>query len=310
MQRVRQLAWTALVFNVIVILGGALVRATGSGAGCGASWPTCEGQIIPSELDRATAIEFAHRSLSGIALILVLALFVMVRRHVPVDGGEQARQLRLASVWSVVTIIGEALIGAGIVLFEWVADDSSVARTVAVPLHLVNTLLLLASLALVVSLSSWGRPIRWSGTRQNRTVAAGLLLMVLVAASGATAALADTLFPAESLAEGFSADFDSESSFLTRLRTLHPVIAVLSGLLLVRIVSHRPSDAGPRADVFARAVVAIVAVQIAAGVLNVVLLVPTWMQLVHLALADALWVAYVWYAGEALAETRDDVPIG
>src|SRR5690606_30637340 len=54
-------AWVTLAFNVVVILMGAIVRATGSGAGCGRSWPSCQGQVVP-ELEGATAIEFAHRA--------------------------------------------------------------------------------------------------------------------------------------------------------------------------------------------------------------------------------------------------------
>ena len=129
---------------MIVILLGALVRATGSGAGCGRSWPTCDGQIVP-ELEGATAIEYTHRLASGIALVLVVTLAIIVWSRVAKGG-----PARLGAGLSVVAIIGEALIGAMIVLAEWVADDSSVARAISVPLHLVNTLFLLAALALTI----------------------------------------------------------------------------------------------------------------------------------------------------------------
>src|SRR5690606_14050623 len=55
------LAWTALHANVVVILQGAVVRATGSGAGCGSHWPTCNGQVIPLAPTLETGIEFSHR---------------------------------------------------------------------------------------------------------------------------------------------------------------------------------------------------------------------------------------------------------
>ncbi len=133
-----------LGLNVVVILLGALVRATGSGAGCGRSWPTCVGQVVPP-LEGATAIEFTHRAVSGLALIAVGVLAVLVWRNVP--RGEPART---GAALSVIAIVGEALIGAMIVLAEWVADDTSTARAISVPLHLLNTFFLLAALALTI----------------------------------------------------------------------------------------------------------------------------------------------------------------
>ena len=137
--RIARYAWFTLVFNVGVILLGALVRATGSGAGCGRSWPACQGQVMP-ELSGATAVEFTHRAASGVALVLVAVLVVWVWRRVP--SGEPAR---IGAGLALAAIVGEALIGAMIVLAEWVAEDASLARVVAVPLHLVNTLFLLAA---------------------------------------------------------------------------------------------------------------------------------------------------------------------
>ncbi len=303
MQRIARLARLALGLNVVVILGGALVRASGSGAGCGRSWPVCHGQIVPAEIEGALAIEYAHRLLSGVALITVGVLFVMVRRTV--DGqSKRARQLRLAAMWSIVAIMGEALIGAGIVLFEWVNQDSSIARTVAVPLHLVNTFILLGALALTVSLASWGRPLRWRQSPYHRQLSWGIGLMVLVAATGAVTALADTLFPKDSV--GFDG-LGATETFLTDLRIVHPLLATVAGLVIVRIVAARPATATTRAARLGRLVAGIVGLQILAGLLNVALLVPIWMQLVHLALADTLWIVFIWFAQE-LQPLTEPVP--
>ncbi len=294
MHRIARLAWAALILNVVVILGGALVRATGSGAGCGRSWPTCDGQVIPAEIEGALAIEFAHRLLSGLALITVFALYFTIRRSTVGNVSRGEQQLRTAGWWAVVTIVGEALIGAGIVLFEWVSDDSSVARTVAVPLHLLNTLLLLGALAITVSLSTSDKTIEWSRLRRDPRVAAGLGLMVLVAASGAVTALADTLYPKNSLSfDGFGAE-----SLLTSLRVVHPALAIAAALIIMRIALVRPAGLSGYGLALARAIIWLVAVQLAAGITNVALLVPVWMQLLHLGLADALWIAFVWYAAE------------
>lgn len=292
--RIARLSRLTLTFTIAVILLGALVRATGSGAGCGRSWPSCQGEILPARLEGATLIEFTHRVVSGIALALVFLLFVVIRRA----NGVRA-QIRTAAAWSLVAIVGEALIGAAIVLFEWVADDSSVARAIAVPLHLVNTLLLLAGLTAVVALVD-GRRLVWPAGRLRQVVAGGLGALLVVAATGAVAALADTLYPADSLAEGVAADLSGTSAMLTRLRVIHPIVAVATGLLLVWLVSRPRAVRRFRDSTAARAVVWLVVLQVAVGALNVVLLVPIWTQLVHLLLADLLWISFVWFSLEAL----------
>ena len=73
MVRLARSAWAVLAYNVVVILWGAIVRATGSGAGCGSHWPLCNGVVLPNAEKASTLIEFAHRATSGIALLLVVA---------------------------------------------------------------------------------------------------------------------------------------------------------------------------------------------------------------------------------------------
>lgn len=288
-------AWFVLVFNVGVILMGAVVRATGSGAGCGSSWPTCKGQVIP-ELQGATAVEFAHRASSGIALLLVFALAVQVWRSV--GKGEPART---GALLATIAIIGEALIGAVIVLADWVADDASLARSISVPFHLVNTLFLLAALALTARWLDGARRLDFAADRTvTRWVVLGGLGLVLIAASGAVTALADTLFPDET----FGADFSSQAHFLTRLRIVHPILAV-GAALIAWWVSGRSGLARSRSSI---AVPVIVGAMLLSGVLNVALGVPVWMQVVHLALADALWIVYVLVSARVL-EAEAAVPV-
>ncbi len=278
-------AWFVLFFNVGVILLGALVRATGSGAGCGESWPTCQGQLLP-ELSGDTAVEFTHRATSGIALILVLALVVWVRRSVA-----KGNPARTGVTVSLVAVVGEALIGAMIVLAAWVGDDDSVARAIAVPLHLVNTLLLLAALTLTIFWLSGGGRL---DVRRNpvafRWVLVGGIALVIISATGAVTALADTLFPKE----GIGLDLEAGSHFLTRLRIIHPVLAVLTAVVgWWKLGSNvRSSDS--------RAVVVLVGAMLVTGIVNVSLGVPVWMQLVHLAMADALWISFVHLAARTL----------
>lgn len=279
-------AWFVLGFNVVVILLGALVRATGSGAGCGPSWPTCEGEIVP-ELEGATAVEFTHRAVSGIALILVLVLALTVWRKTT-----KGHPARTGAVLSVVAIIGEALIGAMIVLAEWVAEDASVARALSVPLHLVNTLFLLAVLSLTIFWLGGGRRLDFGkDSTVTRWVVVGGVALVVISASGAVTALADTLFPKVA-----GTDIAGEEHFLTRLRIVHPVLAVFAaaaGWWAASRSEERRAGA-------ATALPVLVGLMLITGAVNIALGVPVWMQLVHLALADALWVAYVFTSAQAL----------
>ncbi len=292
MTRIARYAWFTLVFNVGVILLGALVRATGSGAGCGRSWPTCQGQAVP-ELSGSTAVEFSHRAASGVALVLVAILVVWVWRRVP-----HGQLARTGVMLSLISIVGEALIGAMIVLAEWVADDASLARVVAVPLHLVNTLFLLAALTLTAFwLSGGGRlsgrshPVVW------RWVIAGGVAIVLLAATGAVTALADTLFPKN----GSGVADTGEAHFLTDLRVIHPILAVVAASI-GWWVSGRVGRPRSRAG---NALPVLVGLMLVSGSLNIVLGVPVWMQLLHLLLADTLWIAYVLASAQAL-----EVPAG
>lgn len=279
-------AWFVVLFNVGVIVFGAFVRATGSGAGCGPSWPTCRPAVSP-EAEAERAIELTHRGSAGVALALVVILAIGVWRRTA-----KGHPARTGALLSVVAIVGEALIGAMIVLAEWVAEDASSARVVAVPLHLVNTLFLLAVLSLTIFWLTGGRRLELrSNPRVARAVIFGGVALVLIAATGAVTALADTLFP-KLAGVGPSAG----EHFLTELRIVHPILAVVAAAVGWWAASRSEQGRGWAA----RALPVLVGLMLLTGVVNVSLGVPVWMQLVHLALADALWVAYVLASAGAL----------
>ena len=79
-RRFSRYAWGTLGLNIFVIVWGAFVRASGSGAGCGSHWPLCNGEVIPQPERIATVIEFFHRITSGLALIAVLVMVVWAFR--------------------------------------------------------------------------------------------------------------------------------------------------------------------------------------------------------------------------------------
>ena len=275
-----------LAFNVAVVLWGAFVRATGAGAGCGKHWPLCNGEMLPRSPSLNTIIEFTHRVTSGIDLVLVALLVFWAFRAFP-----RRHAVRQGAALSAVFLISEALLGAALVLLEHVAKNQSSARAYSLSAHLLNTLTLLACLTLTAWWAMRKAPVRLGG-RAAWMAAFSLGMVMILGVSGAIAALGDTLFPSRSLAEGLARDFDPAASVFVRLRILHPVIAALAGAWLV---FYAVTTAGRRPDLRPRAwmLLAILAGQIAAGVANLLLSAPVWMQMVHLLLADALWISLV-----------------
>jgi heme a synthase len=286
-------AFGVLAWNVLVVLWGAYVRASGSGAGCGSHWPLCNGEIVPVAPRIETIIEFTHRMMSGVALVGVVALWLWTRSRFP-----QTDPVRRTAPASLLLLITEALLGAGLVLFNYVDKDQSVGRAIYLSLHLVNTLLLLGALALTAWLSSGGFYL--GGRRWPRLVIWALPMAALVSVAGAIAALGDTLFPSATLAQGFHQDFSGAASFLVRLRVLHPVLAVLAaGYIIAVAVAVLRSKQFPTARNIATGVLILTVVQVTAGGLNLLLLAPVWMQITHLFLADAIWIGLVLLTVEA-----------
>ncbi len=302
MQRLARFAWFVLGYNVAVILWGAYVRATGSGAGCGEHWPLCNGVIIPRTPTTATLIEFSHRLTSGLALLAVVALLVWVWRACA--PGHPARR---GAVWTVFFMLTEAAVGAGLVLFQLVADNATMARALFMAVHLLNTFILLAWLALTAWWLSGGAALR---PREKPGTAVALLVLslglLLTGTSGAVAALGDTLFPHGSLSAALEADLSPTSHLLIRLRLLHPFFAVIASVALMFAAARLARGRGPSAMRTARIVAIASGAQLALGALNVALLAPIWMQMVHLFVADAIWIAFVLLAASALG--RAPVP--
>ena len=266
-----------LGYNLLVILWGAYVRASGSGAGCGNHWPLCNGVVVPHAPAVQTLIEFTHRAMTGFDAILVGSLVIWAYRAFP-----QHHPVRLGATLSAVFLASEALIGAALVKLEHVARNASVGRAYSLSGHLINTLTLLACLTLTVWWASDRERLSWRG-RAAWFAVPGILLFVLLAMSGVIAALGDTLFPARSLAEGFHQDLDPAASIFLRLRLLHPMLAVVTAAWLVFYAFLYRGWT----------LLSAVALQVAAGALNLALLAPIWMQMVHLLLADLVWIALI-----------------
>jgi cytochrome c oxidase assembly protein subunit 15 len=284
-------AWVVLAYAILVIVWGAVVRATGSGAGCGRHWPLCNGEVIPLAPRIATIIEFGHRVSSGLILALSLALVAAAVRTFP--RGHPARR---AAGLAFVFVIVEAAIGAGIVLLQLVEHNASALRAGYVALHLVNTMFLTGAL-IATAWSAQPRATGWPEERRqrwSRWLSVGLVAILLVAAAGAVVALGDTLFPQATLAAGLAADFDPASHALTRLRIWHPVLAVATSAYLIAVVSWSDALEVPALRQPARLVIALIAGQVVLGAINLLALAPLTLQMAHLLVSNVLWVVLVW----------------
>lgn len=278
------LAGLTLGVNALIIVQGAVVRATGSGAGCGSHWPLCNGEVVPLSPSTETLIEYSHRLLSLMALVLgawLLSRAFRTRR--------ENRPFFGAAAASFGFLILEALLGAATVLLGLTGENASLGRGVMVASHLVNSVLLMGALTatfVYVRPDAPAAPRLRGQSLVGTTLLVGVVGMLLLTFTGGIAAMGNTMFPSESLAAGLRADFDPASHLLIRLRVLHPLIAISVGLYLFLSLGLawwlKPV---PRARHVARSLFSVYVLQLAVGTLNLSLLGPIPLQLLHLALA-------------------------
>jgi len=294
-------AWFVVAYNVAVIVWGAYVRATGSGAGCGSHWPLCNGEFLPTTPQTQTAIEFTHRVTSGGSLVLVAMLLIWCWRRT--TKGDWPRYSVVAAA---VLLCNEALLGALLVLFDHLGGfDRSTTHALVLCLHFGNTLLLLAALALSA---------RWLSGRDRRfavvqtpylriATVLGLVSVMAIGLTGSLASLGDTLFPANSVRHAVLQDFSPSSPILLRLRVLHPIAVVIGSLYVLWLV-HTYWRKQER-FVWLPLLAITLTGQIALGVMNVILLAPVWLQLTHLLVAEVFWILLVLASADQLFATHD-----
>ena len=287
-------AWATLIVNVLVVLWGVVVRATGSGAGCGAHWPTCDGEIVPGLQSSAQWIEYTHRLSSGLALLMVIGMLIWA--FLAYEGGQPVRKGAVASMFFMIL---ESLVGAALVLFGWVEADDSMARVYIMGVHLTNTLLLLGSLFLTAYWASGGA--RFSFRRQGILgwlYGVGILAAIGLVVTGAIIALGDSLF----LQIGLTPDQSPVVAGILAIRNTHPITSILVGLYWIVLARYsivaRPSSRVARA---ANILIGLILLSWAVGFLNNWLHAPVIMQVIHLLLADLFWLSIVWLGAEALA---------
>ena len=292
--RFQRYAWAVLAYTVFVILWGGFVRATGAGAGCGSHWPLCNGEVIPLDGATATLIEFGHRLTSGLTGLLVIGLLVWAYRAFP-----RGSLVRKGAIASMVLVVVEGLIGAALVKLELVAYNVSVARGWVIAAHLLNTFLLLAALALTAWFASGGGLPRFRG-RGPLGLALGLTIAgtFVLGASGAVTALGDTL----AIGGGIDPASDPIVAALVGLRIYHPMLAVLVGVGVAASAWLARRHPDPTAQALALGVLGLYLVQLVVGLVNVWLMAPVPLQILHLLVTDLIWIGLVLFAASALGE--------
>ena len=287
----RRFAWAVLAYFIAVILWGALVRATGAGAGCGNHWPLCNGTVLQHSASANTIIEFTHRVTSGLSFFSAVGLLIWTFK-----GTVRGHLARATAVATVAFTLVEAILGALLVKLGLTAQSQSPLRPAYLALHLTNTLLLLAALTLTAHMLSRSRGYLRSTIRFVAPAGAVMCIVIVlvVGVTGSLAALGDTLFPASSLASALAEDFSSTSGWLVRWRWTHPTIAFIASIFLIwllvraaRLSAHWDNRS------LSALVLLLLAAQYVLGVLDVVLLAPVWLQIAHLLGADVLWAALV-----------------
>ena len=296
-------AWFVLAYNVVVILWGVFLRASKSGDGCGQHWLTCHGEIIPSAPELKTVIEFSHRITSGIAFIVVFALVIWAFRKF-----EKYNPIRKTALISFIFIITEALVGAGLVLTGNTAETLTAARPFWMIGHLTNTFILLAFLTLTGWFASGGKYLNFkSQPKVLLLLGIGVFGIFLIGMSGSVAALSSMLFPSVTLSEGIAKDFSETSHILLRLRVSHPILSITVGVFLAFLAGWIKSKARENTSVkrWANVLTILILIQFAFGAITLLTLAPIVMQLVHLLLADAVWIAFVLMSAAILAEQNE-----
>src|SRR5882762_213253 len=289
-------AWFTLAYNVAVVLWGAYVRATGSGAGCGSHWPLCNGEFLPTTPQTQTVIEFAHRVTSGLSLVLVAILLIWCWRRT-----SKGDRPRYSAVAASVLLFDEALLGALLVLLDHVGGlDRSATHALFLCLHFGNTLLLLAALALTARWLSNGDRRLGVVARPYQTIATGLGLVpvMVIGVTGSRASFGDTIFPADSLPHAVVQDFSLSSHILLRLRVLHPIAVVIGSTYVLWLLQTfwRKQERSP----WKLLLIVTLTAQIAVGTMNVILLAPVWLQMTHLLVAEMFWILLVLASADQL----------
>ncbi len=300
-----KLCWILVVYTVLVIIWGAWVRISHSGDGCGNHWPLCDGSYIPIAPSQKTLIEYFHRLTSGFYGIFVLGLAIAAFRIFPKKSA--GRQVAFTTFFLMVI---EALLGAALVLKGLVGENATIFRLSVMTLHQMNSLLLTGSTVILALVTKPTRnplalQVSWKGVFAHGS---NWIIFMLIPATGAWAALANTLFPSQNLQEGLQKDLASDSPWILKLRIVHPILALVIGLALIfKFFKNSERSHVVKDGDLAKAnlqVAGALSIAVLFGILTLLFLSPIWMKLVHLTIAQLVWISLVNYVMISLLSTK------
>lgn len=276
-----------IAYTILVIAWGSWVRISGSGAGCGEHWPLCNGKAIPLGEGSKTWVEVSHRY--STALFGILAIFLCGWSY----RVQSKKNLHRVGAWAVLAFtIFEALIGRLLVIEGLVDQDDSLGRAVLMPLHLVNTSLLL--FAEVLTVESLQLSITQTVIRRGRHLILPMALLMIIfvlLTTGALASLATQIAPSSNFIEGIHADLNPTSHIAVRLRPLHLITGFTVFMTAILTVVYRPVPlqsffACPSSKNFSYGVI----VMALLGTLTLAFHSPVYLKMAHLITATVLVV--------------------
>lgn len=285
-----RLAWATVVSTIVLIALGAFVRATGSGLGC-PDWPTCHGGIVPPG-DKHPIIEMSHRFFaSGVGLLVIALAVVCWRnfRHVPL--------IAYLAVVSVPVVSFQGFLGAITVWWE--------LPPVVVATHLLTAFAFLAGITVIaVSVSRELQPSRApapeSVVRAGRAalLTLGWLALVVWVGGYLPESGSSTACKGWPLCNGgLLPGGDDQEIF----HMLHRYISAILGILILastwRLWQARQDE--PLAAAGAGSLLALYALQVFVGALNVWYTFPEWLAVAHTAIASLVWTHLTLVAGMA-----------
>ncbi len=222
----RRLAVLTAVFAYLQIALGGVVRVSGSGLGC-PDWPLCNGRPYPPANLHAI-IEYSHRAVGSVTGVLIIATVILA--------WVVWRSRRPLVAWlataSLIGVVGEGLLGAGVV-----------ANELASWLVLIHLGLAMIILGFLVATAVMAMPpsngVADPSLRRLAAIATGATYVLLLTGSTVVASGADAACKSWPLCgAGFTPDFTGTNAFTMLHRGSVLVIGALLVWFLVRGSRH------------------------------------------------------------------------
>ena len=266
----RRLAVVTAIFAYLQIALGGLVRVSGSGLGC-PDWPLCHGQPYPPA-NLHSIIEYSHRAVGSVTGVLIIATVILAW----LVWGERRPVVAWLATASLIGVVGEGLLGAGVVANELAAW--------LVLIHLGLAMIILGFLVatVVMSMPPWPG-VSDPGFRRLAAIAAAATYLLLLTGSTVVASGADTACHSWPLCgSGFTPDFAGFNAFTM----LHRGWVLVIGAILVYVLLRATRVPGLRSASIGTLIV--FALQVAVGAGAAVTDAELFNGL-HVALATLVW---------------------